>query len=327
MGKTVFFILMLMLGNVAFAQSKREALRGRVDSMLQANYTKGTYDTLYIKRPESKLMLKLKGNLSGNSIHAKNTVDENNVLTKLNTDTRATLSAGVNYLGLSAGLAINPGRLSGKNKDFEINLNGYANRFGVEASYQLSKTLSGDVDYNADKYHLDKGFLRLASVSVTGYYAFNYRRFSYPAAFTQSYIQKRSAGSWLLGFSYQGASIKTTDDAPSEMGDIRIYVGNFAIGGGYGYNFVAKKWLFHLSTQPNVIIFNSNSFKMNGEKRSEALHFPEMIVNSRAAVVYNINPKYFAGSTFLVNSTLFGNLNHYTRQVKWYGRLFVGYRL
>lgn len=327
MKKTVVFLLMLLAGSVTFAQSKREVMRERVDSVLRKNYEKGSYDTLYIKRPDSKLTLKVRGNLSGNYIHAKNTVDRDDIRAKLNTDTRATLSVAATYYGVTAGFAINPAKLGGKNKDMEFNLNAYGNRFGVEASYQLSQTLSGDISDNDGTYHLDKGFLRMATVSVTGYYAFNHRHFSYPAAFTQSYIQKRSAGSWLVGFSYQGGSIKTTDDAPDELGNARIYVGNFAIGGGYGYNLVAKKWLFHLSAQPNVIIFNSNSVKMNGEKRSESLHFPEMIVNSRAAIIYNINTKYFVGTTYVVNSTLFGDLDHYTRQVKWRARAFVGMRL
>lgn len=318
---------MLMAGGFTFAQSKREIIRERVDSVLREKYEKVSYDTMYIARPESRLMIKVRGNLSGNSIRAKNTVEENDIRAKLNTKTRGTLSVGVNYMGLSAGMAINPARLSGKNKDMEFNINAYANRFGIEASYQLSKTLSGDISQNGETYHLDRGVLRMATLSITGYYAFNHRHFSYPAAFTQSYIQKRSAGSWLAGFSYQGGSIKTTDEAPTEMGDTRIYVGSFAIGGGYGYNLVAKKWLFHLSSQPNLIIFNSNSVKIQGEKRTEALHFPEMIINSRGAVVYNISPKYFAGSTVVVNSTLFGNLNHYTRQVKWQARVFFGFRL
>lgn len=42
-------------------------------------------------------------------------------------------------------------------------------------------------------------------LNLTGYYTFNHRRFSYPAAFTQSYIQRRSAGSWLAGISYQSS--------------------------------------------------------------------------------------------------------------------------
>ena len=39
------------------------------------------------------------------------------------------------------------------------------------------------------------------------YYIFNHRRFSYPAAFSQSTIQRRSAGSPLLGIGYTQHSL------------------------------------------------------------------------------------------------------------------------
>jgi hypothetical protein len=327
MKKTFVFLLMLLVGSITFAQSRREVVRERVDSVLRKNYEKGSYDTLYIKRPDSKLTLKMRGNLSGNYIHAKNTMDGYLFRTKLNTDTRATLSAAATYYGVTAGVALNPARLAGKNKDVEFNLNAYGNRFGLEANYQESKTLSGDIDYDDGSYHLAKGDLKMTLVTVTGYYAFNYRHFSYPAAFTQSYIQKRSAGSWLVGFTFQGGRIKSTDDAPAEMADTRMTMRSFAVGGGYGYNLVAGKWLFHASTQPCLIVFNDNDIKINGEKQDEDTHFPEMIINSRAAIVYNISKKYFAGSTFLFNTTLFGNFDEYTRQTKWRARVFVGIRL
>ncbi len=319
--------ILLAAQTVAFAQSKSESVRNRVEDVLRKNREKKNFDTLYMARPDYKLTLKLRGNLSGNSIHARYDDEGGKIKTKLNTSTRATVSVGVNYMGLAAGLAINPANLSGKNKDMEFNLSAYFNRFGLEGYYQQSKTLSGTMSQGDASYHLDKGVLRLASVYLTGYYAFNHRRFSYPAAFTQSFLQKRSAGSWLVSFSYQGGSIKTTDKAPEELGTARIYVGNFAIGGGYGYNLVAKKWLFHLSFQPNIIIFNNNSYKWNDEKTSEAMHFPEMMFNTRAAIVYNISPKYFVSSTFVMNSTVFGNYDEYTEQWRWRARLGVGMRL
>lgn len=34
------------------------------------------------------------------------------------------------------------------------------------------------------------------------YYIFNHRKFSYPAAYAQSTVQRRSAGSWLAGIGY-----------------------------------------------------------------------------------------------------------------------------
>lgn len=327
MRRISFMLLFLAVSFAVSAQSKREVVRAKVDSVLMKNYNKSNFDTLYMKRPEGKLTLKLRGNLSGNYLKSRYTVSGEKVTAKLNTDTRATLSVAATYLGVTAGVAINPARLSGRNKDLEFNVNAYGNRFGIEANYQLSRTLSGDINYGTEHDHIEKGYLRLANVAISGYYAFNYKHFSYPAAFTQSYIQKRSAGSWLAGFSYSGGSIKTTDEVPGDVPDMRFYVGSFAIGGGYGYNLVAGKWLFHLSAQPNIIVFKTNNVKIDGVKYKESFRFPESIINNRAAIVYNFNQKYFAGTTFISNLSLFGDKDEYTRQMKWLSRVFVGIRL
>ena len=61
----------LSVGLTASAQSKREVMRERVDSVLRKNYERGSYDTLYMKRPDSKLTLKLRANLSGYYQHSK----------------------------------------------------------------------------------------------------------------------------------------------------------------------------------------------------------------------------------------------------------------
>ena len=108
MKKSVLFLLMLMAGTFSFAQSKRELVRERVDNVLRKNYEKGNFDTLYMTRPDSKLTLKLRGNVSGYYISGKNTVDGNYFRTKLNTDARATVSAAATYYGVTAGVALNP---------------------------------------------------------------------------------------------------------------------------------------------------------------------------------------------------------------------------
>ena len=327
MKKTLLFLACCVPFLVSSAQSKRDVVRERVDSVLRKNYEKGSYDTLYMKRPDSKLTLKMRANLSGYYQHSKFNENGNRYNAKLNTDTRGTVSVAATYYGITAGVALNPARLSGKNKDMEFNINAYGNRFGLEANYQESKTLSGDIDHNKGTFHISKGDVKLTLITVTGYYAFNHRHFSYPAAFTQSYIQKRSAGSWLVGATYQGGRIKTTDDAPTMMGHIRTTMNTFAIGGGYGYNLVAGKWLFHASAQPSLIVFSDIDIEENGMKRDGKTHFPEVITNTRAAIVYNFSQKYFAGSTFLFNTTLLGDNDDYTRQTKWRARAFVGVRL
>ena len=327
-----FFVMILTLtaGLTASAQSERKKVGDRIESALRTNYEKVNYDTLYMTRPNTKLTLKLRGNLSGTKIKGKDKEADGTVKSDFRTKNRGTISVGASYLGLSAAVAVNPANLSGKNKDMEYNINFYGNRFGLEANYLDAKTLSGNVNWNGPEPfdgYLKKGDVRFQMLTMTGYYAFNHKRFSYPAAFTQSYIQKRSAGSWLVGASFQTARIKNTKDAQEDLQDTRLTMTSFAIGGGYGYNFVAKKWLFHISAQPNLIVYNRNSIRLKGEKQKTGTYFPQMIFNTRAAIVYNFNARYFAGSTFLFNTTSLGNRKHYTDIYQWRARAFVGVRL
>ncbi len=170
--------------------------------------------------------------------------------------------------------------------------------------------------------------LDFKSLIVDGYYAFNGRRFSYPAAFSQSYIQKRSAGSWLVGFSYLGGRMKTTSSKPADVPELRIYAGHFAIGGGYGYNLVlARRLLIHLSTLPTLVIVNRNNIEVDGERRDMATKFPDMIFTARASIVYHFKKKYFTGTSFVMTDSFLGDTQVDINYRKWRVRAFLGIRL
>ncbi|MBO4397616.1 MAG: DUF4421 family protein [Bacteroidaceae bacterium] len=307
---------------------KRKIIKEQIDSVLQAKYDRVSYDTNYISRPQTHLTLKVRANVSGNSIHQRGTIEGDKTKADLKTDHKATLSVSASYLGITAGLAINPSSLSGRSKDYELNINAYNNRYSIDASYQMSKTLAGDMYRGGTTHHIERGYIDMKTLNITGCYIFNHRRFSYPAAFTQSYIQKKSAGSWLAGISYQGGRIETTDQAAENFPESRIYIGHFGIGGGYGYNLVVKnKWLFHLSTMPTLVLINRNNVTINGERRDMHTKFPDMIFNEHIAIIRNFSAKYFAGATLVVSNTLFNDDNIDINQNKWLSRLFFGIRL
>ena len=322
--------LLLAIGMTSAAQSRHQQMRANVDSVLTARYFKTTYDTNYVVRPEGRLTLKFRLNQTGNSIHAKGTVNDIYSKADLHTSHKTTIALAAIYRGLALGLAVNPAKLSGSYKDYEFNLNYYSSRLSLDASYQRSTTLAGDIERNGLQ-HLESGDVTMKILNLAGYYSFNHRRFSYPAAFTQSYIQRQSAGSWLAGFSYQGGSIETNDELKERnpnAPDTRIYVGHFGIGGGYGYNLVlGHKWLLHFSTLPTFVIYNRNNFTVNGErKRAKHILF-NMIFNERAAIVRNFSPRFFAGATLVMNNSVFDDDVVVVNQNKWRARAFVGIRL
>ena len=221
----------------------------------------------------------------------------------------------------------------GKYHDYELGFRSNGKRFGFDIAYQDAHNFKGwhEVDGVRQEMTMSEDMFKLRTLNVNAYYVFNYRRFSYPAAFAHSFIQRRSAGSWLAGISYQGGSIKTTDELKlrnPESPDVRIYIGHLGIGGGYGYNWVlGKKWLLHFSLLPTFVVYNRNNMTVN-DVRKEAEHIRfNMIFNERAAVLYNISPRYFVGTTAVVNTSLFQDDNVTVNQNKWRARAFFGMRL
>ncbi len=322
--------VLLTFSNETYAQSRGEQVKAHVDSVLTDRYYKTSYDTNYVVRPEGRLTLKVRLSQSGDDFHVKG--DKDGVISKadLNTNFKTTVSIGASYRGLSAALAINPAKMKGAYKDYEFNIAYYSSRLSLDASYHRSTTLSGDLERGDYSGHLGADGVKLKMANLAAYYVFNHRRFSYPATFTQSYIQRRSAGSWLAGISYQGGSIETTDELKERTPnapELKIHIGLLGIGGGYGYNWVlGKKWLLHFSMLPTFVIYNHNYMTVNGVRR-DAKHFSfGMIFNERAAVVYNFSPRYFAGATLTMSNSFFNN-DVTVNQNKWRARAFVGMRL
>ena len=330
MRKTLLMVAVALVTSMT-AQTRDQIIRQRVDSLLTEHYYHTPYDTNYVVRPEGSLTLKVRMNQTGNSFHAKGTVNDFYCKADLSTSHKTTFSIAGNYRGIGIGMAINPYKWSGVYKDYEFNLNYYSSKLSLDFSYQRSESLAGDIERGDNDSRLESGDVMLKVVNLAGYYTFNHRRFSFPAAFTQSYIQRRSAGSWLAGISYQGGSIETTDalktrnpDAP----DIRIYIGHFGIGGGYGYNWVlGKRWPLHFSMLPTFVVYNRNNFTVNDErKRAQHIRF-NMIFNERVAIVRSFSPRYFAGATLVMNNSVFDDDAVTVNQNKWRARAFIGMRL
>ena len=327
----VLILLFAMVSDSAAQKLTQRQRRERMDSVLAARYYKIPYDTNYVVRPQGRLTLKARMNQTGNSIHAKGTVNGLYSKADLSTSHKTTFSLAAVYRGIGVGFAVNPAKWKGIYKDYEFNLNYYSNRLSLDLSYQRSESLAGDIKGDRGEQHLLDEDLKMKVLNMVGYYAFNHRRFSFPAAFTQSYIQRRSAGSWLAGISYQGGSIETTDklkERNPNAPDVRIYLGHIGIGGGYGYNWVlGEKWLLHFSMLPTFVVFNRNNMTVNGvRKKAKHMRF-NMIFNERVAVVRNLSPRYFIGATLVMNNSIFDDDAVVVNQNKWRARAFFGMRL
>lgn len=297
------------------------------DSLLQKNYKKVSYDTLYIARPTGRWTVKMRGNLSGARL--KFDGSENNVpfSGNLKADYRGTMSLAVAYRGIAVGFAINPAKLAGKSKDNELNFVSYGNKFGFDAVYLSSKTYHGDVSTADVNTNISKGKITQEALNVNAYYAFNGNRFSFPAAFSQTYIQKRSAGSFMVGISFEGQATNATDYGKGEGKTAKLRIYELGIGAGYGYNLViGKHWLFHLSSLPTFDVLVNSHITADNEKVTMSYKFPSVIVTGRGAIVYSWHNK-FAGLTMVYTHSAVGDKDklHLERE-KWRARLYFGFR-
>ena len=102
----------------------------------------------------------------------------------------------------------------------------------------------------------------IRSVYINGYYVFNGRRYSQAAAYNQSVIQRRSAGSFLLGATWYQSSFDYADIRNAVFmivghGIYRAKVHQANLGVGYGYNWVPLRGLVvNVMAMPTVSVYN-----------------------------------------------------------------------
>ena len=305
-----------------------------VDSVLAVRYYRSNIDTAYVERPQTKWTLKGRINVTGAGIAAEGLDNGTPFKTELDANRKTTLSIGVSYLGLGVNLSINPAKMLGEYHDYEIGFRSYGKRLGYELTYQDASNFQGWSEWNGDKQRVTttEDMFRLQTVNANGYFVFNHRRFSYPAAFAHSYIQRRSAGSALLAISgqWQRGKVKGEEQGPdNERETMNFKMLNVGLGAGYGYNYVpGHNWLLHISALPTLIVYSHTSITMNDQRIPLHYQFPEVIITGRAAIVKQIGSNMFAGFSSVYNFSKIGTENDLTiKNEKWLTRLYFGVRL
>ena len=232
--------------------------------------------------------------------------------------------------------------LSGKQElDFSI----YSAQIGADVFYRRTGS-----DYHISNVDLGDGIdarkleglpFSDVSVGITGfnlYYIFNHQRFSYPAAFAQSTIQKISCGSWMAGFGYAGNSItfnyerlqqlideqegeQTVDlDSALMFNSVKYY--DYSLSVGYAYNWVfARNCLFCASLSAALAYkkargetdsqrafgFNFNNLNLDGIGRFGVVYNNMRWYVGASAIIHSYN---YRKSRFAANNT-FGSMNLY----------------
>ena len=177
---------------------------------------------------------------------------------------------------------------------------------------------------NIGRMELPPNILEMRTLNANGYYVFNHKRFSYPAAMTQGYIQRRSAGSFMLALGLQAQ-----EGEYDYLKEFKTRITNIGVGGGYGYNYVpARRWMIHLSALPTFIVYNHTWMIYDGSRVKVGYHFPEVIITGRGAIVYQIKKNQFAALSGVYYFTNIGGKKHLEiENEKWRARLTYGIRL
>ena len=208
------------------------------------------------------------------------------------------------------------GENKNQTKKKEMSLNIYSSKFGIDLYYRKTgndfklRSINGfSQDFDSFRnLHFDG--LRSTINGVNAYWIFNHKKFSYPAAYSQSTNQRRSAGSFMAGFSYSQHNIsfdceKLPDSVLQQLSPSlrfnHIKYSDYSLGFGYGYNWVfAKNWVSNLSLLPGIGYKKSriddNDFK--NESWTKDINF-DLI--TRASIVYN-NAKYFVGASLVLHT-------------------------
>lgn len=308
----------------SFRHAVAQNLLQHVDKILTDNYSKGDIDTSYIARPKTKWTIVGRVNVSGAKIEAEGKENDSHFKSEMNADYKSTISACISYLGFSVSMALNPAKLLGKYNDYELNFNSYGRRFGFDIIYQNAHNFEGWHDKDGqERITLPADLLTLKTLNLNAFYIFNNRRFSYPAAFSQSYIQRLSSGSFLLAASGQGQHGTTKGEQEMEF-----KMTNIGIGAGYGYNYVpSERWLLHISALPTFIVYSNTSMSFGDSRVPLHYHFPEVIITGRGAVVRQFGNKFF-GLSMVFNFTNIGYEESLAlHNIKWRIRTFFGLRL
>ena len=318
---------MLLPASVA-AQQKHSFLY-KVDSLLTI-HMRAKGDTNYVSRPNKRLTFRILNNVSGTSFVMRGTDSEYNKMKVYFKDPlRYTVTLSANYRGLAVSFAFNPAHLMGKKTSTEFNINSYGNHYGFDFLYEKNGEYDVSFKKGDDHFYSPNSNITEKSMTINGYYAINGDKFSYPAAFSQSYIQKKSAGSLMIGGSYHRSTIGLRAEDPDIDYEAvnKLKMSYAGIGLGYGYNFVpSRNWLLHASVLPSLVLWNESKIVYNGYVKRVDAHFPEYSLVARGAVIHYFK-SFFTGLTMVYNFTSAGDMDKLRLDHnKWRARFILGMR-
>lgn len=237
-------------------------------------------------------------------------------------------------------------------KEFDLSL--YSSLLGIDLFWRQTGN-----DYKIDRLSLGKdintssikntpfGGLKSSIRGFNLYYIFNHRKFSYPAAYAQSTVQRKSAGSFLAGIGYTrhrlDLDLKELESVirnklGAEIGEDAAHVDtmlmtskvkytDLSVTGGYAYNWVfAKNFLFNASLSMGLAYNSSSSDVEHKSHTIKDFNFKNFNLDGvgRFGLVWN-NTRWYVGTSAIIHSYNYKKKQFSTNNSFGSFNLYVGY--
>lgn len=232
-----------------------------------------TVDRSYIEQPKKPWAVEVRSSISHSTLNMEadwsfEDILEGRITAKTDNHYPMSLGLWAGYRGYGIGYSK---QLSGDGSTFSLGAMGGTFGVNMRISSFRSKTpyvtysfaSGGEVDADEGSVPMDDP-IRIRSFFLDGYYMFNGKHFSYAAAYDQSLIQRRSAGSLMAGLMYYHTSVAFDDDSCWPMVLLMRSIGKLKftqanLGAGYAYNWVpARGWLISAQVMPMITFYNKS---------------------------------------------------------------------
>lgn len=176
----------------------------------------------------------------------------------------------LNFMAVSVGYSWNLNRLFSGNTDYRKTFN-FSFTCSLFSAELLLRKSNGKIHLTKFGNYKDElgnqpefilNGTKDETLNINMYYFFNNRQYSQAAAYNYSKYQLKSAGSWILGLTYNRQKIYMDfselpeyirQEIPEFSDRYDFQYSDYAVTGGYGHNFVLPhKWLYNITLLPSV---------------------------------------------------------------------------
>ena len=274
----------------AMAQGGLTTFVKKVGTMIDSMSVRGL-DRNYIDAPEKPWQLIAKGNVNQTivSMNADGNILGVDYSARPYLRTQPSQYAGfwAGYRGYGIGYTVNVGGDKGSNLVFGATGGAYGVNVRIHSfdnsnpSINLNSELLTEEEQKTwdDVQLIDP--IHVRTVIADGYYMFNGKKFSYAAAYDQSVIQKRSAGSLMAGLMYNYTRIDYASDLNGDLvylmhglGKVKLWQGSAGVG--YAYNWVPARGLL-----VNVMLMPMVTFVNKLKAFAYATNVPDLMTDDR----------------------------------------------